>query len=157
MEFILLVTGKNRFDFIEKGLDEYISRLKRHISFSIKYLPDVKGGKNLTPELQKTKEGEQILAFLSPQDMLILLDEKGKEYTSQEFARQIDRWRGCGRRRVVFCIGGPYGFSKEVYDRNDGMLSLSRMTFNHEMVRLFFTEQVYRAFSILAGSPYHHD
>lgn len=157
MEFRLLVIGKNHFRFIDDGLEEYLKRLRRYLTFSVKYLPDVKGGKNFTEEMQKSKEGELILSSLSQGDMLIILDEKGKDYTSREFASYIDKLRGSGRRCITFCIGGPYGFSKDVYSRADGKISLSRMTFNHEMVRLFFTEQIYRAFTILSGSPYHHE
>ena len=157
MEFVLLTIGKTRTTFIESGTEEYIKRLRRYTSYSIKCLPDVKGGKNTTEDMQRIREGESILSFVLPNDHLILLDERGTQFSSVEFAFYIDKLRGSGKRRIIFCIGGPYGFSDNVYDRADEKISLSRMTFNHEMVRLFFTEQMYRAFSILSGSPYHHE
>ena len=106
---------------------------------------------------QKELEGEVILAKLQPSDMVILLDERGKEFTSREFAVWMEKQMASGRKRIVFVIGGPYGFSQSVYDRADGKVSMSKMTFNHEMIRLFFVEQMYRAMTILRGEPYHHD
>ena len=125
--------------------------------FELKCLPDIKTVKSLTEERQKELEGEVFLSQLAPGDFLVLLDERGKELTSRDFAAYIDRKMLTVPKRMIFVIGGPYGFSKEVYSRADDKLSLSKMTFSHEMVRLFFTEQLYRAMTILRGEPYHHD
>jgi len=120
-------------------------------------IPDLKSTRGITEEVQKQKEGAGIMASLQPGDHVCLLDERGIEMTSREFATMIDRRMNQGLKRLVFVIGGPYGFSQEVYSRADSKMSLSRMTFTHEMVRLFFVEQVYRAMTILRGEPYHHD
>lgn len=157
MDILLLVIGKTSQKFIRDGLEEYLKRLKRYISYRIEIVPDIKSPKSLTEETQKEKEGEAILNQISQSDLLILLDEKGKDYTSMEFASFIQKTLASGRKRAVFLIGGPYGFSDKVYKRANGMVSLSRMTFTHEMVRLFFTEQLYRAMTILRGEPYHHE
>ena len=157
MEVILLVIGKTKTTYVEEGCREYIKRLSRFCNFAIECIPDIKSGKALTESLQKQKEGSAILAKIQQSDYLVLLDERGKEFTSVEFASWTDRVMASGKRRVVFCVGGPYGFSDDVYSRADSKISLSKMTFNHEMVRLFFTEQLYRAFSILKGLPYHHE
>lgn len=157
MEVILLTIGKTKTDYVESGCREYIKRLSRYCSFSVQYIPDIKGGKSLSEEVQKSKEGEAILSKVNNGDMFVLLDERGKEFTSVDFSSWIDKTLANGRKRLIFCIGGPYGFSEEVYQRSDFKISLSRMTFNHEMVRLFFIEQLYRGFSILSGSPYHHE
>ena len=125
--------------------------------FSVTHLPDVKASKSLTEERQKEMEGEMVLASLQPGDFLVLLDERGKEFTSREFAAFIDKKMVTVAKRLIFLVGGPYGFSKAVYNRADDKISLSKMTFSHEMVRLFFTEQLYRAMTILRGEPYHHD
>lgn len=157
MEICLLAIGRTEKEFIKHGLEEFTARLKRYVPFSITLLPDTKSAKNLTPELQKEKEGDSLLKEIAPSDLCILLDERGREHTSREFAAFLEKSLASGRRRLVFVVGGPYGFARKVYDRADGMVSLSRMTFTHEMVRLFFTEQVYRAMTILRGEPYHHD
>ncbi len=120
-------------------------------------IPDLKSTRGITEEVQKQKEGAGIMASLQPGDHVCLLDERGIEMTSREFATMIDRRMNQGLKRLVFVIGGPYGFSQGVYSRADSKMSLSRMTFTHEMVRLFFVEQVYRAMTILRGEPYHHD
>ena len=118
---------------------------------------DIKASRTITAEMQKQQEGKAILSALQPGDIVTLLDERGKELTSREFSGLIERRMIQGIKRLVFIIGGPYGFAKEVYDKADDKLSLSRMTFTHEMVRLFFTEQIYRAMTIMRGEPYHHD
>ncbi|MDE6296597.1 MAG: 23S rRNA (pseudouridine(1915)-N(3))-methyltransferase RlmH, partial [Muribaculaceae bacterium] len=128
-----------------------------YIGYKINCIPDIKKGASLSAERQKEAEGEIILSKLQPSDFVVLLDERGKEYSSMEFAGYIEKQMLSGRKRLVFVVGGPYGFSQSVYDRSDGKVSLSRMTFNHEMVRLFFTEQLYRAMTILRGEPYHHE
>lgn len=157
MEIELLTVGKTTIPYVISGIDEYSRRLRHYIPYRIMPLPDVKRGKVMTPDRQKELEGEQILGHLAAGDYVVLLDERGREYTSMEFASWMERQMVSGRKRVVFVIGGPYGFSQSVYDRADGKVSLSRMTFNHEMVRLFFTEQIYRAMTILRGEPYHHE
>lgn len=127
------------------------------MQFSIVELPDAKGGKSMSREQQKELEGKGFLSKIGSGDMLVLLDERGREFTSKEFAGYLEKLMASGRKRVVFLIGGPYGFSPAVYQRADAKISLSKMTFNHEMVRLFFIEQIYRGMTILRGEPYHHD
>lgn len=157
MEILLVTVGRTTIDFIKTGIADYLKRLKHYIPYSILELPDVKRGGNLSATAQKEAEGELILGALKPTDYVILLDEHGREYRSVEFARSIEKIMASGSKRCVFVVGGAYGFSQRVYDRTKHMISLSRMTFNHEMVRLFFTEQVYRAMTILRGEPYHHE
>lgn len=156
MDIVLLTVGKTTISFVNEAIAEYEKRLKRYVPFNIVSIPDIKNTKSLTEEKQKQAEGEQILQRLSSGDFVVLLDERGKEFTSMEFADYLQKQMSAGRKRTVFVVGGPYGFSREVYERADGKVSLSRMTFNHEMVRAFFTEQVYRAMTILRGEPYHH-
>ena len=157
MKFCLLVVGKTASSFMSKGIEEYKSRVNRYVGFEIISISDLKRTRGLTEMQQKEKEGEMLLASLTPSDTVILLDEKGREYTSREFADFQASMMNRGVKRLVYVIGGPYGFSQKVYDRADGKISLSRMTFSHEMARLFFCEQLYRAMTILRGEPYHHD
>lgn len=156
MEIILLTVGKTGISYIKEGITEYVKRLSRFVPYQIVELPDARKGKISEAE-QKDAEAEQILKFLNDSDYVVLLDERGREYTSREFAALLERLMASGRKRSVFVVGGPYGFSERVYSRGDAKISLSKMTFNHEMVRLFFTEQLYRGISILHGLPYHHD
>lgn len=156
MEIELLTVGKTTTRYLIEGMDEYCRRLKHYVTYRITSLPDVKNTARMTETLQKQAEGNAILARLSPSDMVILLDERGKEHTSVEFAAYLEKLMGSGRKKCVFVVGGPYGFSDDVYSRADAKISLSKMTFSHEMVRLFFTEQIYRAMTILKGEPYHH-
>jgi 23S rRNA (pseudouridine1915-N3)-methyltransferase len=155
MDIVLLTIGKTNTNYIQTGIDEYLKRLKRYVNFSIHQIPDIRKG-GLSEQMQKVKEGETILSFLNNSDRLVLLDERGTEYTSEDYAEWLQKRMASGLKRLVFCIGGPYGFSEDVYARANEMISLSKMTFNHEMVRLFFTEQLYRGFTILRGEPYHH-
>ena len=157
MKFCLLVVGKTASSFMSKGIEEYKSRVNRYVGFEIISISDLKSTRGLTEMQQKEKEGEMLLASLTPSDTVILLDEKGREYTSREFADFQASMMNRGVKRLVYVIGGPYGFSQKVYDRADGKISLSRMTFSHEMASLFFCEQLYRAMTILRGEPYHHD
>lgn len=157
MKLVLLVIGRTRSDYLQTGIDTYAGRISRYMPFEIKTLPDVKSTRALTEQQQKEKEGSMMAEAFQPGDRVILLDERGKEYTSREFAGFIYRSMSQSVKRLVFVVGGPYGFSQAVYDRADGKISLSRMTFSHEMVRLFFAEQIYRAMTILRGEPYHHD
>ncbi len=155
MKIVLMAVGRTQSDYLVTGIDNYIKRIGRYMPMEFKVIPDIKASRSLS-EAQE-QEGRQMLAALMPGDVAILLDERGRQYTSREFAGLVDRYALQSVKRLVFIIGGPYGFSKEVYDRADSLLSLSKMTFSHEMVRLFFVEQIYRAMTILRGEPYHHD
>ncbi len=157
MKILLMAVGRTSIDFVQKGIAEYLDRLRHYLPVEVKIIADLKRSATLTPERQKQLEGEAILASLQPSDQVILLDENGREYTSREFAAWMERRMASGAKRVVFIVGGPFGFSPAVYDRADSKVSLSRMTFNHEMVRLFFVEQLYRSMTILRGEQYHHD
>ena len=143
--------------YLSKGIEEYTSRLKHYVPFEIQYIADAKNTKSLTVDQQKAAEGRNILAALDKSDQVVLLDEHGKQFTSMDFSRYIERKMSTVQRRLVFVVGGPYGFSPEVYARASEKISLSSMTFSHEMIRLIFTEQLYRAMTILRGEPYHHE
>lgn len=156
MKICLLVIGKTDEEYLRHGLEIFTRRIPHYILFEMKIIPDVKNSKNMSEEQQKDKEGELILQQVLSSDEVFLLDEKGMEVSSVEFARFLEKKMLSGLRRLVFVIGGPYGFSSDVYSRANGKLSLSKMTFSHQMVRLIFTEQLYRAFTILKGEPYHH-
>lgn len=157
MDILLLTVGKTTTSYIQTGIDEYCKRLKRYVPFSIKSLPDIKNSRKLSESQQKEEEGKLILSDLSASDHVVLLDERGEMMTSRGFSDFIQKVMLGGKKRMVFVIGGPYGFSSNVYSRANSKLSFSKMTFSHEMIRLFFTEQVYRAMTILKGEPYHHD
>ena len=157
MKIVLIVVGKTAQPYLIEGIDEYVSRIKRYMPFELYVIPELKNTRNLTTEQQKNREGDAILKALQPGDYIVLLDEHGKEYSSSQFASNRDHKQQTSVRRLVFVIGGPYGFSSEVYDRCQEKLSLSKMTFSHQMVRLFFTEQLYRAMTILNNEPYHHE
>lgn len=156
MKITLLVVGKTTDSHIEALIQEYQKRLSHYVPFTLQVIPELKNTKALTSEQQKQAEGELILRTITPATDLILLDEHGKEYRSIEFADYIQKRMSSGRD-VVFVVGGPYGFSEAVYQRANGKISLSKMTFSHQMVRLFFVEQIYRAMTILRGEPYHHE
>jgi len=156
MKICLLVIGKTDDAYLQKGIEIYIKRIPHYISFEMKVIPDLKNSKNLSEEQQKEKEGELILQQISTSDDIFLLDETGVEASSVDFARFLEKKMGSGIKRIVFVIGGPYGFSGNVYSRAIGKVSLSKMTFSHQMVRLIFVEQLYRAMTILKGEPYHH-
>ncbi len=156
MNITLLTVGKTDKNWIKDGIDTYISRLKHYTSFSLVEIPELKNASSLTREQIKVKEGTLILKNLKDSDDVILLDERGKEYTSREWAGIIEK-KAMNGRDIVFIIGGAYGFSDAVYQRASGMISMSRMTFSHQMIRAIFTEQLYRAFTIIKGEPYHHD
>lgn len=157
MKITLLAIGKTGTKYLQEGIEQYTKRIGHYVPFEFKILSDVKTTRSLTVDKQKTMEGDIFMSSIMPGDVVVLLDERGKEMTSREFAGYLDRKMVTVARNLVFIIGGPYGFSKEVYDRANEKLSLSKMTFSHEMVRLFFTEQIYRAMTILKGEPYHHD
>lgn len=156
MKATLLVIGKTDKDFVKKGIDEYQKRLVHYLPFEFKIIPDLKNTKNLSENQQKQKEGELILEKLKPTDTLILLDENGKEFSSVGFSKFMEQKMISGTRNLVFVIGGPYGFSEEVYKKAQGKFSLSKMTFSHQMIRMIFIEQLYRAMTIIKGEPYHH-
>lgn len=156
MKITLLVVGKTTDTHIETLIQEYQKRLTHYIPFALHVIPELKNTKALTTEQQKQVEGELILHAITPATDLILLDEHGKEFRSIEYADYLQKKMSAGRD-VVFVVGGPYGFSEAVYQRSNSKISLSKMTFSHQMVRLFFVEQVYRAMTILRGEPYHHE
>ena len=156
MKLTLLMVGKTTDAHLDTLVGDYVKRLGHYVPFSLTVLPELKQTKHLTTEQQKTLEGESILKAVPASAEMVLLDERGKEFTSMEFASHIQKRLSSGRD-VVFVIGGPYGFSQAVYDKAVGMISLSRMTFSHQMVRLFMVEQLYRAMTILHNEPYHHE
>lgn len=157
MRITLLTVGKTNDLSFKNAISEYQKRLKFYISFDIEEIPALKNTKNLTEDNQKKKEGELILKSVQTDDEVVLLDDKGSEFTSKQFASYIEKKSASGLKRLVFVVGGPYGFSEEVYQRANDKVSLSRMTFSHQMVRLVFTEQLYRAMTIIKGEPYHHE
>ncbi len=157
MRITLLTVGKTNDLSFKNAISEYQKRLKFYISFDIEEIPALKNTKNLTEDNQKQKEGELILKSIQNDDEVVLLDDKGSEFTSKQFSGYIEKKMSSGLKRLVFVVGGPYGFSQEVYSRANDKVSLSRMTFSHQMVRLVFTEQLYRAMTILKGEPYHHE
>ena len=156
MNIKLIAIGKTDNKNLQSLIDEYQKRLSFYIKFDLEIIPDVKNVKNLSESQQKEKEGELILAKITPTDQLILLDENGKTYSSVGFSEELQKKMNSGVKTLVFVIGGPYGFSDAVYAKAQGKISLSPMTFSHQMVRLFFIEQLYRGFTILKNEPYHH-
>ncbi|NLP56977.1 23S rRNA (pseudouridine(1915)-N(3))-methyltransferase RlmH [Lutibacter sp. B1] len=157
MKIKLLAIGKTDDKNLQTLIDTYQNRLKHYVSFKLEVIPDIKNVKNLSEQQQKEKEGELILKKLEATDQLILLDEKGKELRSIEFSKYLQKKMNAGIKQLVLVIGGPYGFSDTVYQKAQGKVSLSKMTFSHQMIRLFITEQLYRAFTILKNEPYHHE
>ena len=157
MKITLLTVGKTDKDWVRQGMDIYISRLKHYIPFSVVEIPELKNVSSLTKDQIKTREGELILKNVRPADDLILMDERGKQYSSVELAKVIQDKISYAGKDMVFVIGGAYGFSEAVYRRADSKISLSKMTFSHQMVRAIFVEQIYRAFTIMRGEPYHHE
>jgi len=156
MNIKLIAIGKTDNKNLQALMDEYQKRLSFYIKFDLEIIPDIKNAKNLSEAQQKDKEGELILNKLAPTDFLILLDENGKSYGSVEFANELQKKMNAGIKTLVYVIGGPYGFSETVYQKAQQKISLSKMTSSHQMVRLFFIEQVYRGFTILRNEPYHH-
>ena len=157
MDVKLVTVGKTDVKWVKEGLDLYVARLRHYVPFSLIEIPQLKNVSAFTQEQIKEKEGELILKQVTPGDSVILLDEHGKEYRSVEWAEWIRQRLARGGKGLVFVIGGAYGFSQAVYDRAEGKVSLSRMTFSHQMVRTIFAEQLYRAFTIIKGEPYHHE
>jgi 23S rRNA (pseudouridine1915-N3)-methyltransferase len=156
MKITLLAIGKTDNQNIQNLIDDYARRLKHYIGFEITVIADVKKAKNLSETQQQKMEGNEILRRLSSSDILILLDENAKMYSSVDFSEFLQKKMNSGLKQLIFVIGGPYGFSNEVYQRANGKVSLSSMTFSHQMVRIFFIEQLYRGFTILRNEPYHH-
>lgn len=157
MKITLLVIGKTDTAYLNTGISTYVERLNHYIDFGIEVIPDIKKSKNFSIELQKNQEGELILSKNLPGKELHLFDEKGKMFTSREFAGFLEKKMASGLKELVLVVGGPYGFSSKVYEVAKSKISLSALTFSHQMVRLMCVEQLYRAFTILKGEPYHHD
>lgn len=157
MRINLICLGKTDDKEINNLIKYYQNRLPKHWNFEITEIADVKNAKNLSPELLKKEEGKLILNHVENSDLMILLDEKGKQFTSREFAEKIEGWMNSSVKNVCIIIGGAYGFSEEIYNRAQEKMALSKMTFTHQMIRLFFVEQIYRADQILQGKPYHND
>ena len=156
MKTILILVGKTQNKIFKVGIDDYVSRIEHYMPFSITTISELKNTKSLSEDQQKQKEGELILKEIQPSDTVVLLDEHGAEFRSIEYAKWLKQKQNTSRR-LVFIIGGPYGFSPDVYTRANEKISLSRMTFSHQMVRLIFIEQLYRACTIIKGEPYHHE
>ncbi len=156
MTIKLLTIGKTDNKQLQMLINDYTKRLSHYINFELDIIPDLKNTKSLNEIQQKQKEGELILKKLNPLDVLILLDENGKQYDSVAFSNYLQKHMNSGIKQLVFVVGGPYGFSQDVYNKAQGKLSLSKMTFSHQMIRLFFVEQLYRGFTILRNEPYHH-
>ena len=157
MTIELYTVGKTDAEEINALISDYSKRINRSVKFSITMLPDVRNTRKMPVEQQKQSEGEMLLRQLKPEDYVVLLDEHGEEMRSVEFAEFLERRMGSGSKRLCFVIGGPYGFSKEVYARSDMQISLSKMTFSHQLVRVIFAEQLYRGISIINHTPYHHE
>ncbi len=157
MKLHVIFTGKTTGKLFQEAIADYTKRLTHYVPFTIEELPDLKNTKSLNEEQQKEREADMLFEKLQQGDVLVLLDEKGKEFTSREFSAYLEQKLQTVNKRLVFLIGGPYGFSQRVYDAAQGKISLSKMTFSHQMVRLFLVEQIYRSFTIIKGEPYHHD
>ncbi len=156
MKITLIAIGKTEDKYLIEGIEKYLNRLKHYINFNLLIIPDIKNTKNLTEAQQKNKEAEAIHKQISSSDIVVLMDEKGKKHSSISFANYLNKQMIGSVQHLVFIIGGPYGFDESIYQRANTTISLSDMTFSHQMVRLFFVEQLYRAFTILKNEPYHH-
>ncbi|AZI39570.1 23S rRNA (pseudouridine(1915)-N(3))-methyltransferase RlmH [Epilithonimonas vandammei] len=157
MRINLICIGKTDDKEIVSLMKYYLPRLPKHWNFELMEIPDVKNAKNLTPDQLKKEEAKLFQNHIDASDLVIILDEKGKQFTSREFSEKIDFWMGNSVKKIHFLVGGAYGFSEEIYNRANEKISLSKMTFTHQMIRLFFVEQIYRAATILQGKPYHND
>jgi len=157
MKIKLLAIGITDDKNLNALIETYRARLKHYVKFDLEIIPDIKNVKNLSEKQQKEKEGELLLKKLQATDQLILLDDKGKDFTSVEFSKYLQKKMNSGIKQLVFVIGGPYGFSETVYKKSQGKVSFSKMTFSHQMIRLFVVEQIYRGFTILKNEPYHHE
>ena len=157
MKILLLVIGKTDEDYVFDGVEKYKNRLKHYINFEYEEIPDLKNRKTLSKDQQKKQEADLIFSRLKTGDKVVLLDEKGLSFGSVEFSKYLQKKMNSGIKRLVFLVGGPYGFDTSIYDKYQDKLSLSKMTFSHQMVRLFFCEQLYRAMTILKNESYHHE
>lgn len=157
MKIVLIAIGKTDASYFTEALKEYTGRLAHYLPFETIWIPDIRNVKSMSESQQKEKEGELILKMLQPGDYPVLLDDKGKEFTSMQFAAYIEKKMHTVAKRLVFIIGGPYGFSEKVYSAAQEKISLSKMTFSHQMIRVIFAEQLYRAMTILNNEPYHHE
>jgi 23S rRNA (pseudouridine1915-N3)-methyltransferase len=157
MKITLLQTGKTIEKYVSNGVNEFSERIRKYSGFEIITIPELKNTKNMPVAIQKLKEGKLILQLLNSEDHVVILDEKGKEFRTVEFSEQLRKFYMLSKKRVVFVIGGPWGFSDEVYERADLRMSLSRLTFSHQLVRLLFVEQLYRVLTVIKGDPYHHE
>ena len=156
MKIVLVVVGKTNEKYLIEGISDYQKRLKHYINFEIVEILNIKNVKNFSEKQLIKKEGEMILKQINTSDYLVLLDDQGNDFSSPSFAEKLQQWMISGKKRLVFVVGGAYGFSQELYNRGNEKLSLSKMTFSHQMVRLFFVEQLYRGYTILNNEPYHH-
>jgi len=156
MKIVLVVVGKTNEKYLTEGISDYQKRLNHYTNFEIVEISNIKNAKNFSEKELIKKEGEMILKQINTSDYLVLLDDKGNVFSSPSFAEKLQQWMISGKKRLVFVVGGAYGFSQEVYNRGNEKLSLSKMTFSHQMVRLFFVEQLYRGYTILNNEPYHH-
>jgi len=157
MKIVLLLTGKTSDNNIAEGSAIFINRIRKYISFEVNILPDIRNTRNMPVEEQKSREGEKVLQFISDDDYLVILDEKGRERTTAELSGWLQNAFMLQKKRIVFLVGGPWGISEKVSSRADESISLSKLTFSHQVVRLLFLEQLYRVLSILRGDPYHHE
>jgi 23S rRNA (pseudouridine1915-N3)-methyltransferase len=157
MKIALLQIGKTTERYLTEGIGVFEGRMRKYAAFEIFTIPDIRNTRNMTATELKTREGEKILQFFKNDDYIVILDDKGKEFSTIEFSSWIENTLMLQKKRLVFIIGGPWGFSDEVYQKADMLLSLSRLTFSHQMVRLLFLEQLYRAFTVIKGEPYHHE
>lgn len=157
VKILFLTIGSTDKKYMREGIDDYVKRLAFYVPFEMRVIPDLKNRSSLSSDLQKEKEGQLILNQISAGDYLVLLDERGAEFSSVEFSKWIEKKMVAGTRQLIFVVGGPYGFSNSVYQRSDINISLSKLTFSHQMVRMIFVEQVYRAMTIIKNEPYHHD
>ena len=157
MKITLITMGKTEDSYLSEGINIYTKRLKHYVPFRILEITELKNTKNLSREQQKIKEAELIFKNINNTDHVILLDENSNELSSRQFSEFLNKKMVGGQHHLIFVVGGPYGFSKEVYDRSNEKISFSKMTFSHQMIRLFFVEQIYRAYTILKGEPYHHE
>jgi 23S rRNA (pseudouridine1915-N3)-methyltransferase len=157
MKIVLITIGKTNKKYLIEGISDYQRRLKHYTNFERIEIVNLKNAKNFSESELMHKEGELVLKLIKNSDHLVLLDDKGKDFTSPKFAQKLQQWMLSGKKRLVFVVGGAYGFSDEIYKRGNEKLSLSKMTFSHQMVRLFFVEQIYRGYTILNNEPYHHE
>jgi len=157
VKILLLTIGNTDKKYMKEGIDDYVKRISFYLPFEMKVIPDIKNRSSLSKELQKEKEGLLIMNQISLGDFVVLLDERGTEFSSVAFSKWVEKKMIAGTRQLIFVIGGPYGFSETVYQRTDTKISMSKMTFSHQMVRMIFVEQIYRAMTIIKNEPYHHD